>query len=42
MSRTRPEHNWISTAGYREGVIFARWLLAEGLPQTPAAELCTW
>ena len=34
--------NWISTAGYREGILFGRWLLAEDLPETPDVELGTW
>lgn len=32
--------NWISTAAYREAIIFCRWLLAEELPEQPTVELC--
>jgi len=32
--------NWISTAGYKEAIIFCRWLLAEELPEQPTVELC--
>jgi hypothetical protein len=31
--------NWVSTAGYKEAVMFFRWLLAEEMPETPVAEL---
>ena len=34
--------NWISTAGYNEGILFARWLLADSLPDTPSVEVCHW
>ena len=34
--------NWISTAGYSEGIVFCRWLLSEAMPETPEAELRTW
>ena len=34
--------NWISTAGYREGIVFARWLLAEAMPAAPAVEVGRW
>ncbi|NNC94678.1 MAG: DUF1214 domain-containing protein [Chitinophagales bacterium] len=27
--------NWISTGGYKEAIIFCRWLLAEELPEKP-------
>jgi len=33
--------NWISTAGYKEAIIFCRWLLAEEEPEQPSVELCT-
>ena len=33
------EHNWISTAGYDEAIIFCRWLLAEGTPEQPTVKL---
>ena len=42
LSHRRAPRNWISTAGYREGVLFARWLLAESLPETPEIELGNW
>ena len=32
--------NWISTAAYKDAIIFCRWLLAEELPETPTVELC--
>ena len=32
--------NWISTAAYKEAIIFCRWLLAEEMPQQPTVELC--
>lgn len=32
--------NWISTAGYKEAIIFCRWLLAEEMPEQPTVELC--
>lgn len=31
--------NWISTAAYKEGIFFCRWLLAEELPEQPTVEL---
>ena len=31
--------NWISTAAYKEGIIFCRWLLAEELPEQPTVEI---
>ncbi len=31
--------NWISTAAYKEAIIFCRWLLAEELPEQPTVEL---
>jgi hypothetical protein len=31
--------NWISTGGYKEAVIFCRWLLAEEMPAQPAVEI---
>ena len=34
--------NWISTAQYKEAIIFVRWLLAEELPEQPIAELCVF
>ena len=27
--------NWISTAGYKEAILFFRWLIAEEMPETP-------
>ncbi len=32
--------NWISTGGYKEAIIFCRWLLAEEMPEQPTVELC--
>ena len=31
--------NWISTAGYKEAVMFFRWLLADDMPEQPTVEL---
>ena len=31
--------NWISTANYKEAIIFVRWLLAEEMPEQPTAEI---
>ena len=31
--------NWISTSGYKEAIMFCRWLLAEEMPQQPTVEL---
>ena len=31
--------NWISTAGYKDAIMFCRWLLAEELPKEPNVEL---
>lgn len=31
--------NWISTAGYKEAIIFCRWLLAEEMPEQPTVEI---
>ena len=31
--------NWISTAAYKEGIIFCRWLLADELPEQPTVEI---
>ncbi|MDE0270479.1 MAG: hypothetical protein OXP11_04665, partial [Gammaproteobacteria bacterium] len=42
VSHRPAEHNWISTAGYDEAIIFIRWLLADEMPETPTAELLTW
>ena len=33
--------NWISTANYKEAIIFVRWLLAEEMPEQPEAEVGT-
>ena len=37
----RPMHvdNWISTAAYKEAIIFCRWLLAEAMPEQPKVEV---
>ena len=42
VSHRPAEHNWISTAGYDEAIIFIRWLLADEMPEMPTAELLTW
>jgi hypothetical protein len=34
--------NWISTANYKEAIIFCRWLLAEELPEQPTVEVCSF
>lgn len=31
--------NWISTAGYKEAIIFCRWLLSESIPDQPTVEM---
>jgi hypothetical protein len=31
--------NWISTAAYKEAILFCRWLLAEEMPDQPTVEL---
>jgi len=31
--------NWISTAAYKEAIIFCRWLLAEEMPEQPTVEI---
>ncbi len=31
--------NWISTAAYKEAIIFCRWLLADELPEQPTCEV---
>ena len=42
LSHRPVEHNWISTAGYSEAIIFIRWLLADEMPETPTLELLKW
>ncbi len=42
LSHRSKEPNWISTAGYREGILFGRWLLAEEMPETPRVEILDW
>lgn len=42
LSHREAPKNWISTAGYQEGVVFCRWLLAEELPEQPQIELMSW
>lgn len=32
-------NNWVSTAGYKEAVMFFRWLLADEMPEQPTVEL---
>lgn len=36
--REMQEDNWISTAGYKEAIIFCRWLLSESIPDQPTVE----
>jgi len=31
--------NWVSTAGYDEGLVFCRWLLAETSPARPSSRV---
>jgi len=31
--------NWVSTGGYKEAIMFFRWLLAEKMPETPKVTL---
>jgi hypothetical protein len=38
--RPMDKANWISTAAYKEAIIFCRWLLAEEFPDQPIVELC--
>ncbi len=38
--QTMDVDNWISTAAYKEAIIFCRWLLAEEMPEQPTVELC--
>ena len=42
LSHRKAEKNWISTAGYKEAILFCRWLLAEKEPEQPTVELLTW
>lgn len=42
LSHRPCEKNWISTAGYKEAVMFCRWLLADSMPEQPSVELCEW
>jgi len=39
VSHRAMDHNWISTAGYDEAIMFCRWLLAEELPEQPTVTL---
>lgn len=39
LSHRQMDHNWISTAGYDEAIIFCRWLLAEEAPEQPTVTL---
>ncbi len=38
--RPMDNENWVSTAGYKEAIMFFRWLLADEMPQQPTVELC--
>ena len=42
LSEKPAEKNWISTAGYREGVLVCRWLLADAMPDAPSVSLHRW
>ncbi len=42
LSHREAPRNWISAAGYREGVLFCRWLLAEDMPEPPDIAVCKW
>lgn len=42
VSHRPMDHNWISTAGYKEAIIFCRWLLSEEMPQQPTMTLHTF
>ncbi len=42
LSARPADKNWISTAGYREGVLACRWLLSEAMPDTPEISLKRW
>lgn len=42
LSHRPAPQNWISTAGYIEGILFVRWLLSESLPDTPIVEVGKW
>lgn len=42
LSHRPAPRNWISTAGYSEGILFARWLLSEAIPETPTIEVAKW
>ncbi|MEM6724113.1 MAG: hypothetical protein AAF598_08745, partial [Bacteroidota bacterium] len=40
VSKTEIDHpNYVGTAGNNEGMVFVRWLLAEGLPGLPGVEI---
>jgi hypothetical protein len=40
LSHRPMDTNWVSTAGYKEAVMFVRWLLADEMPEQPVVELC--
>ncbi len=42
LSERPAEKNWISTAGYCEGVLACRWLLADAMPDAPKVALKRW
>ena len=42
LSHRPVEGNYISTAGYKEAIIFCRWLLADEMPEQPQVELLEW
>ena len=42
LSHRPAPRNWISTAGYSEGILFVRWLLSESSPERPVVEFKKW
>ena len=42
LSHREAPGNWMSSAGYREGVLFCRWLLAEKMPEPPVISVSKW
>jgi len=37
--RPMEKDNWVSTGGYKEAIMFFRWLLADEMPETPQVKL---
>ena len=42
LSHLPAPKNWISTSGYREGILFSRWMLAETFPEMPEIQVGRW